>query len=382
MDSTAFDYGIIGRGAAGLQLAMAMFADPFFINKKILIIDRADKNINDKRWCYWEEGTGQWDALISHQWEIGEFYSHDKTIPLNLLPYRYKMLKSEDYYRHAASHLQSHPSFTWVDDEVVDVTESDSGVRIKTANTNYEVNLCFDSRIHPDFYQSQDKYIRVLQHFKGYFIEFDKPVFDPSSMVLMDFRAGEKDQTSFMYVLPTSQNRALVEYTLFTDSLLEDHHYESNLKAFISRYISEQPYTILEQEQGIIPMSNFPFHHYSTDRIVKIGTAGSWVRPSTGYSFKNTEHYVRLVIENIKAGRKPQDNLFIKKYQYFDTLMLDVLKYENSAGPRLFEEMYAHNKIQRIFRFLDGKTSWWEDLSIIWSFSPRPFIKALFRRLF
>lgn len=382
MDSTVFDYAIIGRGAAGLQLAMAMQADPFFSNKKILLLDRATKNIGDKRWCFWEEGAGQWDQLISYQWTLGQFYTASQNIPLHLLPYRYKMLKSEDYYRHAESRLRGHPSFSWIDDEVLHISESANAAIVTTAQTTYRASLCFDSRIHPDFYKATDDAIRILQHFRGYSVVFDAPVFDPSSMVLMDFRAGRAEETSFMYVLPTSPHAALVEYTLFTDTLLEERDYCAEIEAYIARYISTAPYRIVEQEAGVIPMTNFPFHRYSSAHIVKIGTAGSWVRPSTGYSFKNTEQYVRQMIANIKAGKNPQDSLFKKKYHYFDTLLLHVLKYDNRIGPRLFEEMYARNPIQRIFRFLDGKTRWTEDLAIMWSFNPLPFIKAIVSRLF
>lgn len=52
MSSEIFDYAIIGAGAAGLNLAMAMLNDPFFEDKRILIIEKEDKEINDKTWSF------------------------------------------------------------------------------------------------------------------------------------------------------------------------------------------------------------------------------------------------------------------------------------------------------------------------------------------
>lgn len=43
MEPTRYDYAIIGTGAAGLHLCLAMMADPFFTGHKILLIDREEK---------------------------------------------------------------------------------------------------------------------------------------------------------------------------------------------------------------------------------------------------------------------------------------------------------------------------------------------------
>ena len=47
-------------------------------------------------------------------------------------------------------------------------------------------------------------------------------------------------------------------------------------------------------------MTNFPFENYNTQQVTKIGTAGGWVKGSTGYSFKHTEKKVTKIIANLK----------------------------------------------------------------------------------
>ena len=52
-----FDYTIIGAGAAGTLLAYEMTKNPFFSQKRILILDRGDDERLDRTWSYWERGS-------------------------------------------------------------------------------------------------------------------------------------------------------------------------------------------------------------------------------------------------------------------------------------------------------------------------------------
>ena len=105
MSAKPYHYAIIGAGAAGLQLALALAEDPFFKEKRVLIVDKALKNRNDKTWCFWEAGSGKWDHLIQHSWKEGMFYGLNTTTPLNLTPYRYKMLRAIDFYTYATKKI-------------------------------------------------------------------------------------------------------------------------------------------------------------------------------------------------------------------------------------------------------------------------------------
>lgn len=376
-----YDFAIIGAGAAGLQLALAMQNDSFFTNKKILIIDKEEKNKNDKTWCFWEQGEGKWDKIIYHKWSKALFYGNTKKIDLNLNPYTYKMLKSIDFYTHAKTTILASNQFKWVKAEVLELNNNNNNVAIITNKEKYQTKICFDSRITPHFFNDKNNYVRILQHFKGYFIRFNKEVFNPEKLTLMDFRMRYKNSTSFMYVLPTSSKEALVEFTLFTPSVIEEEKYDTYIKNYIKNYISNTEYEILEVEKGIIPMTNFPFHEYSTSNIIKIGTAGSWVRPSTGYSFKNAERYAEKIINNIKNNNPPNQNVLTKKYMLYDVLLLDILKRNNEKGVSIFDEMYSKNNIKNIFQFLDGTTTYWQDFKIIASFNPLPFLRSILNQL-
>ena len=60
--------------------------------------------------------------------------------------------------------------------------------------------------------------VYLLQHFKGWMIESSKPVFNLQQAILMDFRVDQKRGTTFIYVMPFSETKALVEYFLIPSS--------------------------------------------------------------------------------------------------------------------------------------------------------------------
>src|SRR5690606_17029540 len=142
----------------------------------------------------------------------------------------------------------------------------------------------------------------------GWIIETDTACFQPDAITMMDYRFQYKDSTSFIYVLPFSETRALVEYTFFTPFVVDSQVYDNAIKNYIKNQLKLNTYQIMETEVGNIPMTDFPFWNFHTKNVTKIGTGGGWVKGSTGYSFKHTEKNVSKLIENIKAGRRPSQD--------------------------------------------------------------------------
>lgn len=379
MDSTTYNYAIIGAGCAGIHLALAMMEDPFFEDKEIIVLEKEAKNKNDRTWCFWEPGEGRWDDMVYHSWGEGKFFSGQEPQQLSMASYRYKMLRSIDFYEHGKSRIKEATNFHWISEAVTDIREEDNAI-IGDTNT-YNAEHIFDSRIDPSFFQNNDHYTRLLQHFKGWVVETEDDHFDPDEFVMMDFRHRWKNSTSFTYVLPTSKRRALVEFTLFTPELIEDQEYDEMLKSYIREVMGLKDYSVIEVEKGIIPMTDFPFHRHHEEHITKIGTAGGWVRPSSGYSFKNCEKYARKIIRNIKKGDRPEAGVARNRFRMYDRLLLDILNERNELGKELFGSMFGGNPAHRIFKFLDEESSLVEDIKIISGFRSRPFLRALINQL-
>lgn len=378
--SKSFDYIIIGNGLAGFQLALALAGDPFFDNKQIALIDKSTKTENDKTWSFWEKGSGKWDDIVKKSWNEALFFSSDKQLTLNLNPYTYKTIDALNFYTKAKQELSKKNNFHFIVDTIVSV-EDNTSVLVKSQANTYTAKHVFDSRITKDYFSELNNYIKITQHFKGWIIETETPSFNPKQFTMMDYRIKDGEQTTFTYVLPFTETKALVEFTYFTSNIVDDAIYDAYIKNYISNILKINSYIITETEGGKIPMTNFPFENYSTKNITKIGTAGGWVKGSTGYSFKHTEKKVSKTISNLKENNKPSKNLFKQKYKFYDKIFLKVLYDENEKGEWIFEQFYAKNSVESMFRFLDEESTLIEELKIMKSLFSSSFIKAFFKTL-
>ena len=95
-----YDYIITGAGLAGLSLLMRMMQHPFFDTAQILVIDAAQKNTNDRTWCFWEKESDIFEPIVIKKWDHVSFIAPSYRNELNLSPYTYKMIRGIDLYSH------------------------------------------------------------------------------------------------------------------------------------------------------------------------------------------------------------------------------------------------------------------------------------------
>ncbi len=376
---TEFDYIIVGGGASGLLLADALGRDPFFRDKSILLLERQPEKSNDRTWCFWEQGPGRFDPLLYKEWPCIRFRGPDFEKKLPLAPYRYKMLRGADFYEEFYGKIREYPNLEVRFEEVNKIEEAENRAQVHTVKGRYEAPLVFSSvsfrreaLMHP--------YPVLQQHFKGWFLRSDTPVFDPEAATFMDFSIPQKGNTRFMYILPFSQTEALVEYTLFSESFLEEGEYDIALKEYMANDLGIDSYEILETEFGSIPMTVNDFSAADSPHVVHIGIAGGWAKPSTGYTFWNTTQRVPKLVDALKKGA-PLKMAKRNKFWFYDRLMLDVLACENEKGSRIFTMLFRNLPPQKIFRFLNEETSLLGDLQVIGSSPKGMFIRAFWRSL-
>ncbi|TCK66635.1 lycopene beta-cyclase [Winogradskyella wandonensis] len=374
-----YDYIILGAGASGLMLAYRMANDAFFDDKSILIIDKdADKG-NDRTWCYWEEGKGEWDDILHKEWENIYFGSSVFEETKSILPYTYKMIRSEAFYKSLWLRINKAENISFLKASVDGFSEQ-SEVEVNTCKGVYKAKKLFNSIVDTSFLQ-QKKYPVLQQHFVGWFVKTEADVFDDSTATFMDFTVPQKGNTRFMYVLPTSKREALFEYTLFSKDLLEISEYEDAIKDYLEEK-NIANYEIVETEKGSIPMTSFKFSKLNTKNVLHIGTAGGWTKASTGYTFRNTTKKTKSLIQFLKSNDDLSQFGKTTKFWFYDLLFLDVLANENAKGYKLFSALFKNAKTKTIFKFLDEESSFLEDLKIITAVPTIQFTKVLFKRLF
>jgi len=377
-----YDYIIIGAGAAGLMLADAMCADEFFEDASILVLDKDAKQTNDRTWCFWEKGEGQFEDIIYRKWNHIYFGGKQLSKRFKISPYAYKMIRGIDFYRSLLQRIESHPGVHFERREVISVKDNGNLVTVTTTTETYEAKKVFNSIFDYKMVMQQRKYPVLQQHFIGWFVKADTPIFEKDQATFMDFSIPQRGNTRFMYVLPFSAYEGLVEYTLFSEKRLPAAEYESAIQAYLKDDLGCDSYEVLEKERGTIPMTCYDFEEYHSVNVRNIGTAGGWSKASTGYTFMSTAKKIPIIIKYLKSGKPLHRLNFKNKFWYYDLLLLDILHRNNEVGGSIFERLFKNTSPQLIFKFLDEETSLLEDMKYILGCPKRPFIKAFFRRLF
>lgn len=375
-----YHYIFTGNGLSALLTLFEMTQSGQFSDKKILLIDSDAKNKNDRTWCFWDSGK-LFDEISVKKWQHAWFKNQNFTNQLNLQPYKYKMIRSADFYKMIFDEIAKQPNIEIIQDEVTGFSELGKNCVVKTKTKSFTCNKVINSIYNPDLLKSQTKFPLVQQHFIGCFIKSKEAVFTENCPTFMDFSVEQKDNTRFMYVLPTSSTEALIEYTLFSKDLLSKEEYECEIENYIKK-LGITEYEIVETEQGNIPMTCFPFWKNNSKNIVNIGSAGGWSKASTGYTFKNSVKKSKELVQFLQTQTDFTKFHKINKFWLYDLLLIDILYHTNQHGRAIFSSMFKTGKAALIFKFLDEETSFWEDVQVIWMCPKGLFIKALLKRVF
>jgi lycopene beta-cyclase len=379
-----FDIVITGGGMAGLSLAWRLSRSPLR-DKKILLIDREPKDRNDRTWGFWEAGEGPFESVLSRQWSSVWFHgSGGFSAKLGLGPYRYKLLRGIDFYRFVRAELAACPSVEYCCSPILSITSSASVATVTTEKGVFTADWCFDSTYLLQAVRGGDissHSQNLLQHFKGWVIRTKEPAFDTETPVMMDFRIPQLGECRFVYVLPYSATEALVEFTLFTEALLEESAYRQGLMDYIRNFTGIREFEIVEEEFGIIPMTDEKTYEQPSPRVIRIGTAGGYTRASTGYTFTRTQKRLQQLVANLSRNweKPPVEGLpapIPLRFRFYDQVFLNVFLQKRYAAAPVFTDLYRKNPAERIFRFLDEETGFPEDLRVLYSVAIWPFTVA------
>lgn len=376
-----YDIIISGAGLAGLSLAYRATKSGVWDNLSILIVDKSSKTLNDRTWCFWEKETSPFEDIIFRKWDNMLFFANDGLeIVLDNNDYTYNMIRSIDFYNHTLEYLKSRTNVEFLSENINRVYNSGDNVTVETENSTFTAKYCFNSLFIQPKLKDNDTYL--LQHFKGIVIETTKPHFNPEQIHLMDFRTGQENGNTFFYVLPTSTTTALVEYTLFSEKLLEKELYDLKIAEYIADVLKITDYKIKESEFGVIPMTDYIFQR-NDGNIINIGTAGGDTRGSTGYTFSNTQKTITKIIENFRLEGTPffKEEHISRKHKIYDSTMLQVLADGKYKGHQLFSDMFSKVRTSDIFAFLDSDSTFGQDFKAIKSLIPNYFIKPFFKSL-
>jgi len=387
MQSENFDIIFAGSGMAGLTLAYRGLKEGVWQKERILIIDRDAKDTNDRTWCFWQnEGSeSPFRDVFYHSWkELSFFTNEGMHIRLENGSYAYNIIRSIDFYRFVLSYLRACSQVTFIHDHILSLKSTADGGIVETEKAAYQAKFIFNSTYVKPKLKKSNQYF--LQHFKGVTIHTEQFRGNPAEMYLMDFRTSQEHGTTFFYVLPITENRIFIEYTIFSKSLLEKDAYDRKIVEYITTVLKITDYKILESEFGAIPMTDYRFKRRSGN-IMHIGTAGGDTRASSGYTFTNTQKTVSKILASYREKGHPfsiKENIN-QKHKLLDATILKVLDNQVYQGHEIFSDLFTNVKGKTVFAFLDSESSMQDDLRIMRSLKAKhfimPFLQTLLHRL-
>lgn len=361
----AYNMIMAGGGIAALSLAYHLSRSPLR-DYSLLIVDRDNKEQNDRTLSYWSAQPTPFDSIAAYTWDRLRVASPHLDHTFELDAYRYRMVRGSDFYRFVRGVLG--PNVTLLQGTVQAVEDRPNGARIIIDGQPYDAKWVFDSRL-PHL---KDDCLR--QHFIGWEIETDEDRFDPNTATFMDFRTPRPDEFSFFYVLPFSSRRALVEYVLVCPGS------EQALKDYIETALGITRYRITRREGGISPLSG-GLSRRAGQFILNIGGRGGRIKPSTGYAFTRIQRDSERIVESLlRHGHPfaiPPDPRFFRLY---DRLMLWMVRRRGFWSEPLFTAMFKHNDLEHIFRFLDEEAPPLDRLWLTVSLAPQLLRQCATRR--
>ena len=378
---------IAGGGAAGLWCGIRL-VEAGWPGERITVVDPDDKTADDHTWSYWTRRDVVPDDLVYTRYRRVEIAAEGERCVLPCRRYRYESVRSSAFYAYAKRVLAK-AGATWVKGRVVGLEEYGGAkvdVRITPSGIGdlepgdreaaghdavltIAVDYVLDGRP-PRVELAVPGYAATLQHFGGWFVATDRDAFDAGLATLMDFVPVEGG-VGFFYVLPKGPRQALIELAIFSRDVWSHARYDAALGAYLGdRYgLGPKHYRLCEREYGVIPMTDQPLWGGAGTRVWKIGTAGGWVQPSSGYAFTRCAKYATEVVRRLRAGASAGPHPGHVEQVFNSVMLAHSIEAPGRAG-RTFLELFRRNGADATFAFLDWEAGWADTVRLMWR-SPR-----------
>jgi lycopene beta-cyclase len=372
-----YDYVFIGAGASTILLLLSLERNALLENKNILIADPDRKDQNDKTYCFWgnaqEPFVQNIERIVSHRWNS---FAVNQSLTDKSNSIEYFHIKGIDLYQELNRIIQKF-NITRTYASVNELKENNDHTKVLSENETWLAKMVFDSRP-PSFHKPNIHQAHLFQSFVGFVVQLNDAHFNSTTIDLMDFNVPQNENTQFMYVLPFGQNLALVELTRFGENIITVHEAEPIIKNYVEQHYGA--FQLIDTEIGCIPMSSAEITTETpSQKIIKIGARAGAIKPSTGYAFKNMINHSETISQSILNNTKIEIIERSPRFQLYDRLLLKIIEKNHTTATSIFETLFQKNPLALILKFLDEKTSIWEDIQIFKTLPFLTFMKALLK---
>ena len=352
---------IIGLGPSGLLVNKHIYGDD---TNDVIAFESEDINKRNNFFGFWlTDWMKPYEKIIEKKWYSWTIGNNEVNIVHNTKDTPYCVISFNSWKNYC---LQTKNKLQIINKKVISYSPSKNCFKIITADQKeYFAEKIYDSR------STKQKKDELIQHFFGINIVTADNTFDETNVTLMHF-TEEDNILHFVYVLPFSHNKALVESTVFSKEVYSDNWYREK----IDTYLKKNKITkIMEEgmEKGVIPMFFSEETKPKNQNIFNIGIRGGACKPSTGYAFSFLIKQIQL-LKNSNTNYVKVHKLLEKK---MDKIFIGYLKNNNENG-RSFIRLASNLNGHQFQSFMMGKSNLLTKLKIIKSMPKIPFIMELF----
>jgi lycopene beta-cyclase len=375
--SELFDLVILGGGCAGLSLSMALEAHGARVPRTLVVESRTAYE-NDRTWCFWGDRSQALPYKVQHLWPSMRVSHGGQSVSLACGGTPYHMLAGEDFYTSALACIDRQANITLQLGTSV-LSEPRFDGKKWTLNTSAGIvsaRNVVDTRPPKKVVNGGST---LWQSFYGREIECDAAVFDETQLDLMNFLEPDPRHVPFVYVLPVSPTRALIELTVFGAQPLGPGALAKQLDSAIAKLVNGASFQTLRSEHGILPMGLNGATPPTHKSHVRVGVMAGSARPSTGYSFQRIQLWAQACAASLVHHQHPaphqSDSLPLR---LMDRIFLDVLKADPVRGGAIFYALFSSADTARVIRFLSGRAGLADSLAVVMAMPFGPFLQAAF----
>ncbi len=186
----------------------------------------------------------------------------------------------------------------------------------------------------------------------------------------------------FVYVLPDDPYRALVELTGFVPSQVRPPtgaQRRDALAGYLSEVLHAKDFEVVRTESAVLPLRTRPGPR-GHGRVLRIGAAAGLVKASTGYAYQRIQRDSAAIARSLaRYGHPFATPAPPRRYRLLDAVLLDVLDADPAALELAFATLFRAFPAEFVLRFLDEDSAVRDDLRLMASLPPLPYLHALVR---
>lgn len=368
---------LIGAGLASALIAQRIIEAGEAVN--VTIAEASDAPFGDHTWSFHVGDVGPDDLawlapLVAHRWsgQVVRFRQYSRRLASG-----YASLTSQS----VREHITSHPSVRIVSRAKV-VSIDPTGATLEDGS-RLEAHCVIDAR----GFTPHASMVLGHQKFVGIEIETETPhgISDP---VIMDASVDQLDGYRFVYLLPFSPTRILIEDTRYSDGEALD---QEALAADSGTYARSQGWsirTVVRKEHGVLPIClAYDADGYWAGQRPDIPLAGmraGLFHPTTGYSLPEGVRLANLIAEHWSRGSAELAPIVrahalqrARQQAFYRLLNRMLFRAAEPSGRHLVLQRFYRLPQPLIERFYAGRTTAWDICRILIGKPPVPVHRAL-----